>query len=203
MEPSAKEEKKKNSPGIKAEEAGSQMPPPEDFFAMKSEIDDDMRDFLAHMKREKEVVDVPDIEMPGEEADPETGEPISDEDKGHLRDLNYTQEQKFWAELMLIQLDKSMAWIGGLIAKEDPAKYRMRKAKSEEDDYEVALTAALINKYHVKFSLEFALAFLLLGKYGMMVTKVQADVRAKKKATAEAAKKQQDAERRANHDSDR
>lgn len=203
MEPLTKEETKKNSPEAEAEETGSKMPPPEDFFAMKSEIDDDMRDFLSHMKREKEVVDAPDIEMPGEEAGPETGEPISDEDKGHLRDLDYTQEQKFWAELMLIQLDKSMAWIGGLIAKEDPSKYRMRKKKSEEDDYEVALTAALINKYQVKFSLEFALAFLLLGKYGMMATKVQADVRAKKKAEAQEAKKQQDAARRPNHNSDR
>lgn len=197
MEPLTKEETKKNSPEAEAEQTGSKMPPPEDFFTMKTEIDDDMRDFLSHMKREKEVVDVPDIEMPGEE------EPISDEDKGHLRDLNYTQEQKFWAELMLIQLDKSMAWIGGLIAKEDPGKYRMRKKKSEEDDYEVALTAALINKYQVKFSLEFALAFLLLGKYGMMATKVQTDVRAKKKAEAEEAKKQQDAARRPNHNSDR
>ncbi|MCI4650844.1 hypothetical protein [Phaeodactylibacter sp.] len=202
MEPSTKEKTKKNSPETEAAKAGSNMPPPEDFFAMKTEIDDDMRDFLSHMKREKEVIDVPEIEIPDEPyVDPDID--ISDEDKGHLRDLNYTQEHKFWAELMLIQLDKSMAWIGGIIAKEDPSKYRMRKKKSEEDDYEVALTAALINKYQVKFSLEFALAFLLLGKYGMMATKVQADVRAKKKAEAEEAKKQQDAARRPNHNSDR
>lgn len=157
---------------------------------MKSEIDDDMWDFFVYMKWEKEVVDVLDIEMFGEEIDLEIGEFIFDEDKGYLCDLNYIQEQKFWVELMFIQLDKFMVWIGGLIVKEDLVKYWMCKVKFEEDDYEVVLIVVFINKYYVKFSLEFVLVFLFLGKYGMMAIKVQVDIWAKKKVVVEVVKKQ-------------
>ncbi|WP_282783096.1 hypothetical protein [Phaeodactylibacter xiamenensis] len=181
------------------------MPPPEDFFKMKMDTDDEMRDFLQHMKKEKEQIELPEIDLPGPDEGEEAGdEPISEEDQGHLNNLNYTQEHKFWAELVLIQLDKGMATVASMVSGMDAKRYRQRTgpSKTAEDDYEVTLTAALINKYQVKFSMEFALAMLLVGKYSLVITKARKDAKEQKQKQAQQ-QARGNAAGRANNHSDR
>ena len=197
------EQETKKSSGAPQE---GDMPPPDDFFKMKMETDDEMRDFLQHMKKDKEQIELPDIDLPGEEEEEETGEEgISEEDKGHLKSLDYTQEHKFWAELFLIQLDKGMATIASIVSGMDAKRYRQRTgpSKTAEDDYEVTLTAALINKYQVKFSMEFALAMLLVGKYSLVITRARKDAKEAKEQKQKQAEEPKANAGRANNHSDR
>lgn len=146
-----------------------------------------MQDYLKHMKQPKEKVEIPgDLpglgDGPGDDKD-NTDKESDEADKETLGHLNYTDEQAWWAELVLNFLDKGFAMFFGFLTAKSPENYRARTGKADADDYEVKLMAAIINKYQLRFSLEFALGTALLMKYGMVYSvKVMPDMKAKAQA---------------------
>lgn len=152
----------------------------DDFFKMKMEMDDEMCDFFQYMKKDKEQIEFFDIDLFGEEEEEEIGEEgIFEEDKGYLKSLDYIQEYKFWVELFFIQFDKGMVMIVSIVFGMDVKCYWqcIGLSKIIEDDYEVIFIVVLINKYQVKFSMEFVLAMLLVGKYSLVIIRAWKDVK--------------------------
>lgn len=170
----------------------------EDFFA--TDINKDMEDFLEHMKRPKEEIDLPtDIDNdlpPLGESNEETAlsDELSQEEERQLSEhLKYTDEQAWSAEFILTQMDKIFAFGFSLLTREQPSRYRARTAKAKSDDHEVVLLAAIINKYQLKFSLEFAFMTAILMKYGMVYQAVvMPDIRAQKKKAKNAGERRTD-----------
>lgn len=185
--PAAKEAIPKEQEQLKA------TTPDDDLF--KLDADADMAAFIDHMKTPKEKIEMPSVDFNTGDATDDavetpSGGTSNPDDQQTLAHLNYNQEQEWWADFVLLQVDKIMAFGGHMVTKESPARYRMRTGPASKDDHEVMLLAAIINKYQMKFSLEFAFASAILMKYGMMyTTKVVPDLQAKR-AKAETQKKQ-------------
>ena len=134
-------------------------------------------DFIAHMSRPREKVEAPDFELPGfEEDEISTDSPPPSEDSLLLE---YNAEQLWTAELILFKVDEIIAWLLAIWSGQSPDKYRKRKtANAAKDDREVQLAAALLNKYQMKMSLEWA--FLSLFIMGYAPVFIQAGQDAKK-----------------------
>jgi hypothetical protein len=146
----------------------------------------DTENFIAHMKKPREEVEAPDFDIPGlideeDENSPETQGTSPKSDHDALL-LEYTSEQLWSAELILFKVDEVIAWILSIFTGEAPDKYRKRKsADSKGDDREVQLAAALLNKYQMKMSLEWAFISLFVMGYAPVVIQATQDAKKKKK----------------------
>jgi len=143
----------------------------------------DTESFIAHMKAPREEVEAPDFEIPGldeEDEVPTEGKPAADED-GLM--LEYSSEQLWSAELLLWKVDEVIAWLLSIYSGQSPDKYRKRKgAASSSDDREVQLFAAILNKYQMKMSLEWAFISLFAMSYAPVVMQATTDAKKKRKA---------------------
>lgn len=138
-----------------------------DFFNA-NEADKGVKDFIKDMREPVEKID----QLPGFDSDLEPGEAegeisAGEDMEGTEKPVNfdYTEEHKFTAEFMLIQLDKILAFGFGMVSGQPADKYRRRKEKMPGDDYEAQLGAALIKKYQMSMSLEWMFVSALVIGY--------------------------------------
>lgn len=151
----------------------------EEFFNADNARTDELKDWMGHMKRDKEK-----IELPGytteEEDDPE-GEEINSDDipdeeaEEMLQHFNYTEEHRYTAEFALVQLDKLLSFGFGVFSGKESDNYRRRKQKPAGEDYEAELLAALLFKYQMKMSLEWMFASAIFIAYSPMAEKAIKD----------------------------
>lgn len=158
----------------------------DDFFSAK-DSDNDLKDFLKHMKQPVEEIEAPPIFQKEEEEPnpvelPDTS--LDPEDEEMAGYLDYTEEHRLTAEFMLIQLDKGVAFSLSMLSGMDMDRYRRRKVRNKADDYEVEIAAALVKKYQMRLSLEWMLATAIVMGYTPMISKAIGDRRAKAIATA-------------------
>lgn len=176
--------KKKNEPAA----------PADDYFSVNIDTDSDMQSFLEHMKRPREEVDMPEIGI-AEDDSPEKGSEereLDDNDRQNLAYLNYDDEHRMTAEFMLVQLDKGMAFVFSSLSGKPMDGYRTRTEKPKGEDYEAELAAALLKKYQLRMSLEFAFGMAMLMRYSPMYAKAVQD-RKKQKVEEAKAQKEKDA----------
>lgn len=146
----------------------------------------DTENFISHMKKPREEVEAPDFDIPGlmDEEDETTPDPqgtSSKSDQDALL-LEYTSEQLWSAELILFKVDEVIAWILSIFTDKSPDQYRKRKtADSKGEDREVQLAAALLNKYQMKMSLEWAFISLFVMGYAPVFIQASQDAKQKKK----------------------
>ena len=175
---------KKNEPATSAD----------DFFSVNIDTDSDMQAFLEHMKRPREEVDMPDIGIGPEEPEkgPKKEAALDDHDRQNLAYLDYDDEHRMTAEFMLIQIDKGMAFVFSFLSGKPMNDYRTRTEKPKGEDYEAELAAALLKKYQLRMSLEFAFGMAFLMRYSPMYAKAVQD-RKKLKLEEAKAEKEKDA----------
>lgn len=153
------------------------------FSSLDEERAKDTESFISHMKAPREEVEAPDFEIPGlddEDEDQTESKPAGDED-GLM--LEYSNEQLWSAELILYKVDEVIAWLLSIYSGQSPDKYRNRKgAASSSDDREVQLFAAILNKYQMKMSLEWAFISLFAMSYAPVVMQATTDAKKKRKA---------------------
>lgn len=147
----------------------------------------DAEDFISQMKQPREEIETPSMELPGEDIEEEVQEP---EDREMLDALDYTEEHRFTAEFLLIQMDKIIGFGLGVFSGEDSDKYRRRINRIQGEDYEAQLLAALIKKYQMRLSLEWMFASAMLIAYAPAFDQALKDRRAKVKAEQEAARQE-------------
>lgn len=138
-----------------------------DFFNIK-EANDGVTGFIQDMKTPVEKIDPPpgfDIEDPEKDIEPGEEEITETGSLGGSGQFNFTDEHKFTAEFLLIQIDKVLGFAFGMISGEPGDKYRRRKNQVQGKDYEAELAAALVQKYQMKLSLEWAFVSALIIAY--------------------------------------
>ena len=149
--------------------------------------ENDTEDFIAQMKQPREEIDAPSMDLPGDDLDDEPAEP---EDSEMLDALDYTEEHRFTAEFLLIQMDKIIGFGLGVFSGEDSDKYRRRINRIQGEDYEAQLLAALIKKYQMRLSLEWMFASAMIIAYAPAFDQALKDRRAKVKAEQEEARQE-------------
>lgn len=175
---------------------------PDDFFA-DINTDEDLKSFIAHMEQPREEIpQLPDFDeggaigpIEGEEGEP--GEELSREEKDMVQYFDFTDEHRLTAEIGLVWIDRLMAMIASFITGRSADAYRTRKGspcgicgasipqgKPPKDDYEIQLAAALVKKYQMRLSLEWAFLMAMGMRYGPVMASVPREVR-KAKVEAE------------------
>lgn len=149
-----------------------------DFFTAK-DASGDINSFIKDMKIKREEVEPPPAFEEPEEAevepeDPEAGLP-GESDEQMAEHLDFTEEHRFTAEFILIQMDKMLAFSFGLISGMDGDRYRRRKEKIQGNDYEAELGAALIKKYQLRLGLEWMFISAIVIGYAPMMNKAMKD----------------------------
>ncbi|MCB0653222.1 MAG: hypothetical protein KDC85_18255 [Saprospiraceae bacterium] len=150
----------------------------DDFFTAK-QATGDVDSFIKEMKAPREKIDPPpafesddqdemDPDNPDDDLPGESDEQMADH-------LDYTEEHKFTAEFLLIQIDKVFAFSFGMISGMDSDRYRRRKEKIQGNDYEVELGAALVKKYQMRLSLEWMFISAMVIGYAPMMNKAMKD----------------------------
>jgi hypothetical protein len=146
-----------------------------------SEVDEaraqETEDFIAHMQRPREEVEAPDFDLPGlDDEEEETATNTSSTSDYDGLTLEYTDEQLWAAELILFKVDETIAWALAAFTGQSPDKSRKRKqASANGDDREVQLGAALLNKYQMKMSLEWAFISLFVVGYAPVFLQASQD----------------------------
>lgn len=162
---------------------------PDDFFA-DINTDEDLKSFIAHMEQPREEIpQLPDFDGGGAigPIEGEEGEELSREEKDMVQYFDFTDEHRLTAEIGLIWIDRLMAMIASFITGRSADEYRTRKGKPPKDDYEIQLAAALVKKYQMRLSLEWAFLMAMGMRYGPVMASVPRDVR-KGKVKVEAEK---------------
>lgn len=144
-------------------------------------------DFIASMKQPREEIEAPDFSFPGEE---EEEEPEHPEDREMLDALDFTEEHRFTAEFMLIQLDKLIGFGLSVFSGGESDDYRRRKVRMKGEDYEVEVLAALVKKYQMRLTLEWMFASALMIGYAPMVNKAMKDRKERVNESNEEARRQ-------------
>lgn len=145
-----------------------------DFFTAK-DASGDINSFIKDMKIKREEVEPPPaFDEPEEPEDPEAGLP-GESDEQMAEHLDFTEEHRFTAEFILIQMDKMLAFSFGLISGMDSDRYRRRKEKIQGNDYEAELGAALIKKYQLRLGLEWMFISAIVIGYAPMMNKAMKD----------------------------
>lgn len=147
----------------------------------------DAEDFINQMKQPREEIEAPSIELPN---DDQEDEPVEPEDSEMLDALDYTEEHRFTAEFLLIQMDKIIGFGLGVFSGEDSDKYRRRINRIQGEDYEAQLLAALIKKYQMRLSLEWMFASAMIIAYAPAFDQALKDRRARVKAEQEEARQE-------------
>ena len=147
----------------------------DDFFTAK-QASGDVDAFIKEMKAPREKIDPP----PAFESDePDPDDPDDDlpgeSDEQMANHLDYTDEHKFTAEFLLIQIDKVLAFSFGMVSGMDSDRYRRRKEKIQGNDYEAEIGAALVKKYQMRLSLEWMFISALVIGYAPMMNKALKD----------------------------
>lgn len=158
----------------------------DEFFTAK-DASGDVAAFIKEMKAPREKIDPPPA-FETDEPDGPTPENQEDDlpgetDEQMAEHLDFTEEHKFTAEFLLIQIDKVLAFSFGLVSGMDSDRYRRRKEKIQGNDYEAEIGAALVKKYQMRLSLEWMFISALVIGYAPMMNKALKDrkvVQAKK-----------------------
>lgn len=149
----------------------------DDFFTAK-QATGDVDAFIKEMKAPREHIEPPpafDTDEPEDtDADPEKDLP-GESDAEMADHLDYSDEHKFTAEFLLIQIDKVLAFSFGMVSGMDSERYRRRKEKIQGNDYEVELGAAMVKKYQMRLSLEWMFISALVIGYAPMMNKAMKD----------------------------
>jgi hypothetical protein len=152
----------------------------DDFFSA-NQASADMKTFISQMKKPREKIEAPPIMFQDEDDDDEEilkdpmGEGAGESDEDMLNHFDYSEEHRYTAEFMLIQLDKFLAFSLSMISGSESDRYRRRKTRMEGDDYEAEILAALVKKYQMRLSLEWMFASAIVIGYAPMVDKAIAD----------------------------
>jgi len=165
---------------------------PEGFFA-DINTDEDLKGFIEHMEKPREEIP----NLPGFDADDGMGPIGGGADGGSLtadeRDMvqyfDFTEEHRMTAEIGLIWIDRLMAVIASFITGRSAEEYRTRKGKPDKDDYEIQLAAALVKKYQMRLSLEWAFLAAMGMRYGPVMASIPGDVKKAKEEKEKADKK--------------
>lgn len=154
---------------------------PDDFFS-DINTDDDLKGFIAHMEKPREEIpqlsgfDGDDGLGPiGGGGDPDGG--LSPDERDMVQYFDFTEEHRMTAEIGLIWIDRLMALIASMITGRSAEEYRTRKGKPDKDDYEIQLAAALVKKYQMRMSLEWAFMLAMGMRYGPVVASLPRDVK--------------------------
>lgn len=150
----------------------------DDFFSA-NQASADMKTFISQMKKPREKIEAPPIMFPDEEEEEIIEDPLDqgsgESDEEMLNHFDYSEEHRYTAEFMLIQLDKFLAFSLSMISGSESDRYRRRKTRMEGDDYEAEILAALVKKYQMRLSLEWMFASAIVIGYAPMVDKAIAD----------------------------
>lgn len=156
---------------------------PDDFFA-DINTDEDLKSFVDHMGQPREEIP----QLPGFDGegigpiggggeDGEPGEGLSPDERDIVQYFDFTDEHRMTAEIGLIWIDRLMALIASLITGKNAEAYRTREGKPDKDDYEIQLAAALVKKYQMRMSLEWAFMLAMGMRYGPVVASIPGDVK--------------------------
>ena len=152
---------------------------PEDFFS-DINTDEDMKSFIAHMEKPREEIP----EIPSFDGDDglgpiggEPGESLTPDERDMVQYFDFTEEHRMTAEIGLIWIDRLIALVASLITGRSADEYHTRKGKPDKDDYEIQLAAALVKKYQMRMSLEWAFMIAMGMRYGPVVASVPGDVK--------------------------
>lgn len=148
----------------------------------------DTSDFISQMRHPREEIEAPDLDLPGEEF--EEADIEDPEDREMMDALDYTEEHRFTAEFLLIQIDKIIGFGLSVFSGGEAESYRRRVNRIQGEDYEAQLLAAMIKKYQMRLSLEWMFASAMIIAYAPAFDKAMKDRKARVKAEQEQARQQ-------------
>ena len=154
---------------------------PDDFFA-DINPEADLKGFISHMEQPREEIpQLPNFDGGigpiGGGEDGEPGEGLSPDERDMVQYFEFTDEHRMTAEIGLLWIDRLMAVIASFITGKSADVYRTRQGKPPKDDYEIQLAAALVKKYQMRLSLEWAFLMAMGMRYAPVVASIPRDVK--------------------------
>lgn len=151
----------------------------DNFFSVSSkDREAEMKKYMQELSAPKEKMDDVELEFMDDLDDPENagGDPdMTPEEQELAGYLDVSDGHKEMARVMLMGIDKFLAFVAGMYTGMDMDRYKRPK---KPDNYEVEVTAAMMKKYEVHMSLEWMFAVMIIGAYSPAFQKAYADHKA-------------------------
>ena len=148
------------------------------FFSVSSkDREAEMKRYMQELAAPKEKMDDVELDFMDDPDDPEGDPQMTPEEQELAGYLDVSDGHKEMARVMLMGIDKFLAFIASMITGMDMDRYKRSK---NPDNYEVEVTAAMMKKYEVQMSLEWMFAVMMIGAYSPAFQKAYADHKAMK-----------------------
>jgi hypothetical protein len=141
-----------------------------------------MKKYMQELAAPKEKMDDVELDFMDDPDDPEAagGDPdMTPEEQELAGYLDVSDGHKQMARVMLMGIDKFLAFVAGMITGMDMDRYK-RSKNPDNYEVEVTVTAAMMKKYEVQMSLEWMFAVMIIGAYSPTFQKAYADYKAMK-----------------------
>ncbi|PHN00753.1 hypothetical protein [Flavilitoribacter nigricans] len=150
----------------------------DNFFSVSSkDREAEMKKYMQELAAPKEKMDDVELEFMDDPDDPAGDPQMTREEQELAGYLDVSDGHKEMARVMLMGIDKFLAFIASMITGMDMDRYKRSK---NPDNYEVEVTAAMMKKYEVQMSLEWMFAVMMIGAYSPAFQKAYADHKAMK-----------------------
>ena len=148
------------------------------FFSVSSkDREAEMKKYMQELAAPKEKMDDVELDFMDDPDDPEGDPQMTPEEQELAGYLDVSDGHKEMARVMLMGIDKFLAFIASMVTGMDMDRYKRSK---NPDNYEVEVTAAMMKKYEVQMSLEWMFAVMMIGAYSPAFQKAYADHKAMK-----------------------
>ena len=148
------------------------------FFSVSSkDREAEMKKCMQELAAPKEKMDHSDLDFPDDPEEVDSDPQMTPEEQELAGYLDVSDGHKEMARVMLMGIDKFLAFIASMITGMDMDRYKRSK---NPDNYEVEVTAAMMKKYEVHMSLEWMFAVMIIGAYSPAFQKAYADHKAMK-----------------------
>ena len=148
------------------------------FFSVSSkDREAEMKKYMQELAAPKEKMDHSDLDFPDDPEEVDSDPQMTPEEQELAGYLDVSDGHKEMARVMLMGIDKFLAFIASMITGMDMDRYKRSK---NPDNYEVEVTAAMMKKYEVHMSLEWMFAVMIIGAYSPAFQKAYADHKAMK-----------------------
>jgi hypothetical protein len=148
------------------------------FFSVSSkDREAEMKKYMQELAAPKEKMDHIEMDFPDDPDEVGEDPEMTPEEQELAGYLDVSDGHKEMARVMLMGIDKFLAFIASMITGMDMDRYKRSK---NPDNYEVEVTAAMMKKYEVHMSLEWMFAVMIIGAYSPAFQKAYADHKAMK-----------------------
>ena len=165
-------------PEATAQAEPAQISDADSFFSVSSkDREAEMKKYMQEFSAPKEKMDHSDLDFPEDPEDVDSDPQMTPEEQELAGYLDVSDGHKEMARVMLMGIDKFLAFIASMVTGMDMDRYKRSK---NPDNYEVEVTAAMMKKYEVQMSLEWMFAVMIIGAYSPAFQKAYADHKAMK-----------------------